>query len=318
VQEPSPELIAELKSVRKGRGVPDPEFAHRYGPALLAVLDLPEDVPVPEVRTATEKLLRDHAETLADDLKLALLAGFGLHPDARARFYDARADWLAEIFQRDRRTAKRRVDEAVEQVAELALADLRRRDGRTHPTEQAAWHTAFLRTVVVLAGGAPEIIESRRIVCHQPGLDLIDLAGTITGSASPEGRDLDVDVLFGGTLERRARKSGTRTGLYLRLPAAPPTGGKAEFMLRYRIPPGKAMGSHYAPVPRYRCDHYDLRIRFGDDRPASAFRLERVFQADIDDGGAAVPVNRAGEVHLEFDDLVPGFAYGARWEPRDP
>lgn len=322
--DPRADLVAELKLMRKGRGVPDPQFVERYGPALLAVLDLRQDTPVPEVRDATIELLRRLAARLPDDLTLALLVGFGVHAVAKQRFYEDRVDWLAKEVQRDKRTVKRLIDNAVEQTADLALDEVRHRAARDAVIEPSAWHCATLSTVVVLDGAAPEIIEHRRIVCHENGLDLIDLAVTLTGAPVQPGRDmagsadLNVDVLFGGTLERTASESSRRIGLYLRLPAPLAAGDQADFMLRYRIPPNKAISPHYVAVLRYRCDHFDLRIRFGEPQPTTAYRLLSTFQADVEDPadmGEPVPVDKAGELHLVFEDLKPGFAYGARWEP---
>lgn len=321
------DLVAELKLARKGRGVSDPQFAERYGPCLLAVLDLPHGTSTPEVRRATTALLVRLAEQLSHDLGVALLTGFGVHPEAHQRFYEERVEWLANMIQRDKRTAKRLIDKAVEEAADQAIDNARHRDERPAPVERNAWHCEGLQTVVLLGGPALEIIESRRVRSHEDGLDMIDLAVTLTGTphdpcrAMAGSSDLVVEVLYGGALEHRTSESTRRIGLYLRLPSALAAGEQAEFMLRYRVPQGLALSPHYVAVPKYRCDHFDLHIRFGDRRPTKAYRLCSTFQADIEDPvgiGEPVAPDAAGEIHLTFDDLKPGFAYGATWDPPTP
>jgi hypothetical protein len=186
-----------------------------------------------------------------------------------------------------------------------------------------AWHTERLCTMVVLDGAGPEIIESRRIVAHRDDVGLIDLAVTITAPPSPSeagfavSSDLSVDILTGGTLVRTAQEATRRLGLSLQLASPLARDEHADFTLRYRLPDGKVTRPHYVCVSRYRCDRFELSVRFGDDRrPTGAVRLASAFQADIIDPaavGETVPVDAAGEVHVSFDDLKPGFAYGVRW-----
>jgi hypothetical protein len=323
MQDLKAELIGELKNLRKGRGIDDEELADRVGPALRSVLAIDGAVSLPDLRAAVGNLLTDGAEQLPGDLKLALLVAFGLHPGTRHRFYTQRIEGLAEALQREERTAKRRVDEACRQFADIAVASAYRI--RLPVVEDIAWHTARLATIVVLDGAAPEIIESRRIVAHRDGVHLIDLAVTITAPPSPSdatfamSSDLSVDVLTGGTLVRTAREAARRLGLALQLPRALAQDEHADFTLRYRLPEGKATRPHYVCVSRYRCDRFDLAVRFGDDRrPTEVVRLASAFQNDIIDPvavGEAVPLDDAGEIHVTFDDLKPGFAYGVRWGP---
>lgn len=316
------ELIAELKTLRKGRGIDDADLRQRIGPALHIVLDLESEAP--DSKTAVREWLSRLAEQLQPDLKLALLVAFGLHPDARHRFYGERVRWLATQLRRDNRTAQRRVDEASELVARLAAEAARHRVAP--PVPETPWHSAGLSTVVVLERGSPEIFEWRRVVSHRDGLDVIDLAVTLTapplsaGSVADSG-DLDVDVLYGGNLVRTVMESSRRVGFAVQPPIPLAVAQHADFALRYSIPDGKEIRPHYVSVPRYRCDRFELRVRFGQDRrPGDVWRLDGAFQSDIDDPvgvGDGVPLDAAGELRVTFDDLKPGFAYGVRWEPAD-
>jgi hypothetical protein len=328
MQDIAAELITALKVLRKGRGVDDHDLRQRLGSTLSMVLGIEADTPASDIRTAVRDWLIGLAEQLPADLKLSVLAAFGLHQDARHRFYRDRMEWLAGELKRDARTAQRRVDEAGVQLAGLAAEAYRDREIRALPAEATPWHTHRLTTTVVLDGGAPEIFEWRRIVCHQAGLTAIDHAVTITASPSaPEGTaaestDLGIDVLSGGRLVRTVMESSRRIGFALALPKPLAEGEQAEFVLRFRIPASKAVRPHFVCVPKYRCDRFDLRVRFDLDRPPlEVWRLTSAFQNDIDDPievGEAIAVDAAGEVQVRFDDLKPGFAYGARWAPNGP
>jgi len=78
----------------------------------------------------------------------------------------------------------------------------------------------------------------------------------------------------------------------------------------------EAMRPSVVHVPDHRCELFDLRVRFGHDRiPPRVWTMRDVHQSvgAIPDGRPH-PVDGAGEVHLRFRRLVPGLAYGARWE----
>lgn len=73
---------------------------------------------------------------------------------------------------------------------------------------------------------------------------------------------------------------------------------------------------HYICVPRHPCDLFDLHVRFGDRVPDRIVVLEKAFQNDTRfPRGAVLETDDAGEVHVRFRHLAPGFAYGIRWQP---
>jgi hypothetical protein len=78
------------------------------------------------------------------------------------------------------------------------------------------------------------------------------------------------------------------------------------------------MRPYLVHVPEHPCELFDLRVRFGPDRnPSHVWTLRGDHQdagADPVGHGDRHPVDRAGEIHLRFHRLVPGLAYGARWE----
>jgi hypothetical protein len=79
------------------------------------------------------------------------------------------------------------------------------------------------------------------------------------------------------------------------------------------------MRPHFVCVPKRRCTLFDLRIRYGRNSvPERIWRLDGAFQRDIYDPvptGEPRSADPAGELHLIFQDLGPGLAFGARWDP---
>ncbi len=314
------ELIGELKALRKGRGIDDRELRRRTGPALSSLLDLGADATVTDVRAALRAWLATTTAQLPDDLRLAVLVAFGVHPDAPNRFYRERVAWLAGQLHRDERTAQRRIDEASGRLADLAVAAAGQPPGGECPVtaSASAWHSESITSYVVLDGAGPEVIESRRIVGHGDGLAVVDLAVTMPapGADSVDAAGLRVDMVSGGTVVRTGMESSRRVGIGVELPAPLGKQRRAEFTVRFRVVAG-LFEPYYVCVPRQRCDRFELRVRFGrGEPPAKVYRLVGALQADVDDPGQvgeSIVVDGAGELAVTFDDLKPGFAYGARW-----
>lgn len=309
------DLVEELKVLRKGRGVFTTPLGNRVGPALRAVCGIADDAETVEIRERLGQVLGRLAGTLPDDLRTAVLAAFAMHEPARKPFYQERVHWAARELDRDDRTIRRRIDEGIEHIAHQALAGPRE---SRRSALNGSWHTEQLRVALALDHQRPEAFEFRRIVADADEVAELDLALTLTtapGGAGPlRESDLDVDVFHGGTLVRRAMESNDRVGLALRLADPLSRGQIHELSLRFRA---EFRHPHYVCVPRHPVDRFDLHVRFPARVPAEVVRLDRVFQDDARDPearGAAVIPDGSGEVHLQFEHLAPGFAYGIRWQ----
>lgn len=296
------ELVRELKSLRKGRGLFAGRIEERVGPALRAACEIADgDGPV-ATRDKVATRLRELAAQLPEDLRLPTLAAFAVTDDVEARLplYQDRVQWAAVQVDRDPRTVRRRVDEAIDQIAELAtgVTTVRAAD------RSSGWHTATLRVGVALDRDQPEVLEQRRIVVDRDGLREVDLAAT-PHTTRP---DLDVCVFYGGTLVERDRPG-------LALPRPMSRGESHEFAVRLRLPAAQAMRPYLVCVPGRPCELFDLRVRFGP-RPPRVWTLSGAAPGAVCDPvphGLRHPVDRAGEIHLRFYQLAPGLAYGARW-----
>ncbi len=311
------DLVGELKLLRRGRGISAPQLADRVGPALCVACCIPEDDENPEIRRRLTECLTGWALSLPADLRTAVLAAFAMHEEARNPFYQDRVRWLAKSLDRDDRTARRRIDEGIEQLAELALVSTCESDPDEPSYPSRSWHTEELRVTLALDQPVPEAFEFRRIVADADDITELDLALTLTQSAYRGeliGDDeLRVDVFHGGLLAERVMESSDRVGLALRLPAPLQRKGRHEIALRFRA---DFTHPHFVCVPRHPVDLFDLHVRFPGPAPVEVVCLERVFQDDASDDttqGAFLSPDASGEVHVQFRRLEPGFAYGVRW-----
>jgi hypothetical protein len=290
------DLVRELKSLRKGRGVWAHRIERRIGPAVRAACEIDVgDGPVAVRRKLTTRLT-ELVHRLPADLRLATLAAFAVPDDARQPLYQDRVLWVASRMDRDERTVRRRVDEAINQLAEMA-ATAGCRDG--------GWRTAELTVAVALDQDRPEVLEQRRIVAEQDGLRELDLPAPIPIAQS------DVQVLYGGTLVA----ADNPDGFTLALPTPVSKEEQHDLAVWFRLPTAQAMHPYLLCVPKRPCERFDLRVRFRPDRqPPTVFALRGAAREDPLHDGQQHPVDGAGEIHVRFHQLTPGLAYGARWE----
>jgi hypothetical protein len=316
------QLVDELKALRKGRGILASSIANRVGTALRTVTGTLGTDPAADVRRKVGGSLRRWAEDLPADLRVAVLVAFALDDDGRLPYYKDRVHLVADQLGRDERTARRRIDEGIERLAEVATAGAGEIEDRAIEPG-AGWHTEHLLVTLALDQPAPEAFELRRIVSDRDRLEYVDLAMTLT---SPPGRngtvhteDLEVDVFHGGRLVAKQMETADRFGFRLKLPKVLEREETHQIGLRVRVRQDRTMSPHYVCVPRNRCVEFELRVRFNvDSPPAGIWRLNNTFQRDIDDPlptGDPLPLDAAGEIHTRFHELTPGLAYGIRWTP---
>lgn len=313
----SDDIARELVGLRKGRGVHVRHIAQRTGPALREVAGVADADDAAEVRRKVVATLQAIALSLPDDLRLALRVALGLHPEAAMAFYTERVSWLAASLQRDDRTARRRVDEAIARIAELAVdpvPGIARVDGQP----PSSWRVAGVTLWVNLDLPAPEVLERRVVVAGQDDLRTLELG--MSWPRHPEDRrdaeqDVSIDVISGGTLVGPRRETADRFSLTLVLPTPLRHGERHEYVMRARIPAEQPMLPYFLFASTHPCALLDVRVRFGARRPREARRVEGVFHRDgatACDGPPAA-IDAAGDVHERFRAITPSLAYGIRW-----
>lgn len=321
------ELVAELKTLRKGRGIQAPHIVDRIGPAIRAICSITENDDAASVRQKVAARLRDLSARLSPDLQIGVTAAFGLDETLHTPFYKDRLRWAEGELERNTRTVRRRIDDAIVQLAELAVHRLGSNGQANRPQPNSRWYNAEIRQALVLDQNSAHALEQRRIVADEDGLVELDLALTVPDpdangprtardAAIDAAIDIAIDVVYGGRLLARRMESSERIGYRLMLPRPLGLGDEHEFALRAL--PGRELAPHFVCLPRRRCDRCEVRVRFGlDRRPVRLERLTGVFQRDIvDPNSDAEPVglDSCGEVRELFTNLTPGLAYGVRWK----
>jgi hypothetical protein len=311
------ELLDELKALRKGRGVHAGKISEHVGPGLREICGvLPVDGEEATRRKLTSRLV-PMVETLPDDLALAVRAALGLHPMAQHPFLGDRVQWLADQLSRDRRTARRRMDDGLVRLAQAAAGPAA---APPRPASDAddGWYVSDFHALLRLDQPSPEAIERRGIVAEQGGIDAI--VAMMTLPRDPTDRtgehDLLMEVLYGATLLRKEHDAESRFRFVLQLPTTLRAGERHEYAVLFRIPHHQLMRTHYVFTSSRRCDLFDLRIRFDPDRrPDQIWRVNETFHRAIDEQpfGDPLALDPVGELHLQFTGLKPGFGYGAQW-----
>lgn len=311
------DLLAELKTLRRGRGVNSANIEREVGPSLRALSGVAPADPPGVLRQRLAERLNALADSLPPDLANAAKAALALHPQARHPFLTERTEWLARLLDRDTRTARRRMEDALAQLAEQATA-LAEAPPPGPPATVEDYYIEQFGALLRLDRPAPEALERRVVVANRDGLTELDSLLTLPRDPAAMGRrhELDFEVLYGVTVCEQERDTDSRFRFRLRLPRPLRAGERHEYGLLFRVPERQAMRTHYVFTSHRRCDLFDLRIRFDGQRlPADIRRVTRCYPRDLDDGpaGETVELDGCGELHLRFTGLAIGLGYGAAW-----
>ncbi|HEX3782256.1 MAG TPA: hypothetical protein VHX38_21545 [Pseudonocardiaceae bacterium] len=316
------QLASELRVLRKSRGIDVQQIGERTGSTLRLACGIEDNDGPAAVRRKLRTRLSELADALPDDLKILAQAAFALVPEANQPFYGDRLQWAARKVNRLERTLRRRADIAVDQLAQLAAADLSLTPEQPSPaTSGDGWHTDLLRAMLNLTAPQPEAFEFRTIVADRDELHEIDLAVTLTaapnGSSSPAG-GLTMDVLYGGRLRRRSMDTNRRFVMTLTFPHPLNNGDRHEFGLRFRVPENEPVRPHFVSITKQPCRKVELRVKFDEKNvPKNVWLLTRVFQNDVGSPGRRgepVAVDPSAELQVRFVAPDPGFAYGVQWD----
>lgn len=317
MSDPAARLADELKTLRRGRGLQTPRVADQVGPLLRELAGITPNDNTATIREKLSRELRILADSLPDDLRLVAITALALQSDAQHQFLQERVQFLADQQQQDFRTTRRRMDEAFQLIAAIAT--------RT-PTEQLrapalGWYTERLEVILRLDKDAPESLERRRIVTDRNGLEMVQQSITLPGGSDSDiAHGLHCETLFGAAVVGGHHKPSNRFTFDLDMPKPLRIGQKHEYGLIWRIPGSQSMRTHYVVFPDRQCDEFDLRIRFGSgELPRLLWRVDEVFHSEIDEAQPRIPltVDKLGDVHVTFRNLLPGYGYGVQWLMED-
>jgi hypothetical protein len=309
-------VAAELRSLRKGRGLQAGDLDSRVGPLMRELADSGDAAArrqalVTEINRCCTQLLSDYR--MAIEASLALSAETMQEP-----FFRDRVSWLAGQLDRDYRTALRRIDKAEQRLAEVIATELRRRRGRTAVAPDG-WYVEELRTLLRLDTEMVESREDRRIVSTRADLKEVMAWLDVPRDPDQPGPDLTAEILYGGRLVRKEQPSRNRFHLMVQLPKPLQPAEELEYGLVLRMPRHMLRYPHYLLTPECQCNKFDLRIRFDVGRlPAWVRRVDgetvRTFE-NAQPAGDLLGPDAAGEVRQEFRNLTMYLGYGIQWQP---
>lgn len=313
------QLVRELTELRRERGLDAADVHSRVGPLLRQVCAITEsDAPV-IVRRKLVLRISALLGRLPADLQLAATVALALHEEATGQFLDRRVAWLAVHFDRDPRTARRRIDQAF-QLLSQHLSEGQSSDPRASWNSSENWRVLELRVVLRLDVDPPTLTEERRIVAAVDELDELLLALSAPRSKdSPDAERIEAKVMYGGEIVERQDVSESHACFVLRLPRPLRLGQKHEYGVQFTSYSRAAMRPYYVLTPLRPCEYFLLRVRF--DRaalPRQVWRLGGLPARVVDD---AVPtdellsIDPVGDLALEFHDLRQGLSYGLQWLP---
>ena len=309
----SEQLIEELKSVRRGRGLHHGKIEERVGPELRRVCAVSAGDTAATMRTKIVERLGQAIDTLPAELALSARAAFGIHPETHELLQlQERVNWLAHQLRRDVRTARRRVDEACGRLAEtLVSGSMPSSSGGRSP----GWHVAVANGAILLDADGLIAVEWREIVADRDALDRITLGWSLRTAGGPA--TIGVKVLYGGMLSAPEQPIGSRRHLYLALPRPLRVTERHQYAVVTQLRAGEAMQKHYAYFPMTRCDRYHLQVRFDPNRaPERIWRVSDAFHRELDERSAEgdpLPPDPSGTVEVDFADLTTGYGYGVQW-----
>jgi hypothetical protein len=309
-------VAAELRSLRKGRGLQVGDLDSRLGPLMRELADSGDAATrrqalVAEINRCCAQLPSDYRTAV--EASLALSAQTMQEP-----YFRARVSWLASSLDRDYRTALRRIGQAELRLAEVIATELRRRRSRTAVAPDG-WYVEELRTLLRLDTEMVESREDRRIVSTRADLKEVMAWLDVPRDPDQPGPDLTAEILYGGRLVRKEQPSRNRFHLMVQLPKPLQPGEELEYGLVLRMPRHKLRHPHYLLTPECRCNKFNLRIRFDAGQlPVWVRRVDgetvRTFENAQLTGDRLVP-DAAGEVRQEFRDLTMYLGYGIQWQP---
>jgi len=310
------EICREVGKLRKGSGVWSSTRGTRVGPSLRQLAGgFPGATTVDWSRLLAR--LETCAARLADEPKMAALVGLNMWPPAAkepSQFED-RLHWLGQKMNCSARTARRRVNEAHEQLAAEIERELTGA-ARSAAGPPSGWILRELSTRLRLDVPQPVAYEDRRIVATAEGLS--EIKAWWDFPAGPAGSpQIIADVSYGGRLVRREEgTAGDHQAVFIELPRPLRSGEEYQFGIELRVADGATMHPHYVFTPELPCELFKLRIRFGGPprwirevrgQTVRAFSTART-------EGAEMAVNAANEVDLAFSLPQCYLGYGAQWE----
>lgn len=299
-------LFEELASMHKGAGVWRPDLDDVLGRNITAALRL--DIRSPNLRDELIGQLRHIAAELPGESGQIFLAAAGITD--RAKFLQDRVARIAQGIQRDQRTARRRIASAESLVASRLAARLEASD--VNAIANQAWSVERLESETRLDLERPEVTAVREILVTRPLAELVESFSLVMTPDTEEG-DLEILPVDDTAPTELTRLSDSSWQYRVKLPAPLRPGDTFRYAIRLRFPSVSWLNPYVVMIPFRRCQRFVVRVCL----PATVtrvWRLNGVSPVAINDQLPASPIAPSQYIDAVFLDLIPGLAYGVRWE----
>lgn len=313
------ETFKELQELRRGRGLHAEDLDTRIGSRLRRACGVDDTDTAAVVRRKVTLRMTELCGRLPHDLRLAVLAALALHQDASHRFLHERMAWLAARFDRDPRTARRRVDAGLMLLAEYLHDGGHPRQDADNPYAPDGWYVESLRAVLRMDVDPPTLLEERCIVAIMDDLDEIVVSLSAPRDERIQNKEdrITCEIVYGGEIVEDHPTTTGHTRFIIRLPQPLSLGQRHEYGIQFTSYPRSRMRPYYVITPLRRCDHFTARIHFGSIfTPDLIWRVSGVPPRALDDFEPIddfLAISRVGDVSVEFHDLKQGLSYGVQW-----
>ncbi|HEX4700508.1 MAG TPA: hypothetical protein VH352_00130 [Pseudonocardiaceae bacterium] len=267
------DTVHELNDLRRGRGMNAANLGSRVGPRLRAACGVANTDSPAQIRRRVAARLTALCERLPADLRLAATVALALHDEATGEFLDRRIGWLAEHFDRDPRTARRRVDTAFRLLGE-------RIDDEGAPVHDDdapdGWYVESLKAVLRMDLEPAQLVEERRIVSTVDELSAIAVSLHAPRGVSGEpGGLIAATMTYGGEIVAAQQVDGGHTRFHIRLSETIGIGQRHDYGIQFTSYP-RSWAPYDLLAPLDRCEHFAVRVRFGGDtQPDLVWQLRR-------------------------------------------
>lgn len=307
------DLLHAWRKLCQGPGVSRPDLRARIPEPLAQASGITSADGDKQARAKLREQVDNLAPQLPNHTAELIRTALGIHPDYSYSTLGERLDCLERSAGRGRRTLLRRLDGALQLLAECQLEAAAGKD----PNRDDDWYLSYLSSLIRFSGDRLSLMETRRLTATRDGVREIEIAWS---SARPAGLEdtagMGVEIMYGGEIDPGSvQSSGARWRGRMRLPRELAAGETYEY--RTLVDDLAMAQPYYLVTPTRRIDRFEARIKFSvDSVPQRIYRLDGVFARfaeDMPTEDARLHPDSIGEVVAHFTALRRGCSYGFRW-----
>ncbi|MBL8929289.1 MAG: hypothetical protein JNL54_04120 [Kineosporiaceae bacterium] len=310
------QLVDELETMQRRRGLQSPDWAGSVGPNIGQALALEQHEDGSRRREALVAGLLGHADSLPGDMQLAFISACAI-PKRSLALLGERLQYAGDRMHIpvSPRTVRRRLKLANRRVAQTLADDLARRSA----APSTDWVLTALDATTDLTTSRPVFRSTHTLRVVAP------LLTEVTERISFPGAAPDADPEFEAegdcALVRVDRPFQPTWALTMRLARPFTCGEVVSYSLAVRAPSRRLVHPMSVMLPERECRRFSTKVDFGSPSVAS-----RVWRLDGAPAPAAELDSTSGELldphqtrvlTASFNGMVRGRVYGLRWEWAD-